>query len=209
MSVENDRYCVCVVEDDLLVSKGLTSLLEQQGYSVEAFATGQQFLEKASSLTCCCTLLDINLPDINGLDILSTLRSRRPDIMVIIITGQGDIQTAVKAMQQGAADFIEKPPTAERLRDAIDRSLVRTDQEDEDLPGVPGELRPPLTKLSRRELEVLALLIQGHQHKMIAHKLGISHRTVEVHRARIMKRCGAQSFAELVRTAVLSGLQIE
>ena len=209
MSVTINRQGVCVVEDNRLVRKGLASLLEQLGYSAQEFATGHQFLEKASSLTCCCTLLDINLPDMNGLDILSTLTSRRPEIAVIIITGHGDIQTAVKAMQQGAVDFIEKPPTAERLRDAIDRAFVRKVEEDQGRHRVPGELRPPLTKLSRRELEVLAQLIKGHQHKMIARNLGISHRTVEVHRARIMRRCDVRSFADLVRTAVLSGLNIE
>ena len=209
MSVENNQRGVCVVEDDVLVRKGLTSLLEQQGFSVQEFATGHQFLENASSLTCSCTLLDINLPDFNGLDILGMLRSRRPDMKVIIITGQGDIQIAVRAMQQGAVDFIEKPPTAQRLRDAIERAFITEVQEGQGRLGSPEKLRPPLNKLTQRELEVLAQLIKGDQNKMIAHKLGISHRTVEVHRARIMKRCGAQSFAELVRIALRSGLDVE
>ncbi len=209
MTAENQNYEVCVVEDDPLVSKGLTSLLEQKGFSVQSFATGHQIQNETSSLTCCCVLLDINLPDIHGLDVLRKLRSCRPDINVIMITGQADIPTAVKAMQHGALDFIEKPPTADRLIEAIDRSLQLSKQEIQNQPGDNGELRPPLDKLTTRELEVLVQLVKGHQHKMIAHELGISHRTVEVHRARIMKRCGANSFAELIRIAVLSGLQIE
>jgi len=208
MSVKINQHGVCVVEDDRLVRKGLTSLLEQQGLSVQEFSTGHEFREKTASLTCSCALLDINLPDMNGLDILDMLRTHRPEITVIIITGQGDIPTAVKAMQHGAVDFIEKPPTAQRLREAIDRALIRNNQEDQDRPGVTGKLRPPLDKLSQRELEVLVHLIEGDQHKVIARKLGISHRTVEVHRARIMNCCGAQSFAELVRIAVRSGLHV-
>lgn len=209
MSVENNRGRVLLVEDDGLVRKGLTFLLEQQGFSVQEFKTGRQLLDDVSLISCSCILLDINLPDMNGLDILGILGSRRPDIKVIIITGRGDIPTAVKAMQLGAMDFIEKPPTAERLRDAIDRALITNVPEDQGQPEDAGVLRPPLNELSRRELQVLTLLVNGYQHKVVAHKLGISHRTVEVHRARIMKRFGARSFAELVRIAVLSGIQVE
>ena len=209
MSVENNRRLVCLVGDDDLVRKGLKLLLEQQGTSVREFATGLQFLEEAFSIECACVLLDLKLPDINGLDILGMLRSRRPDINVIIITGQGDISTAVKAMHQGAVDFVEKPPTAERLRDAVDRALMSKGENNGGLTTSAGEFRPPLNELSQRELEVLKLLVNGYQHKAIAHKLGISHRTVEVHRARIMKRCGARSFPELIKTAVVSGLHVD
>ncbi len=206
---ERNRGIVCLVEDDDLVRKGLSILLEQQGFTVQEFETGQKLLDDVEAITCVCILLDINLPDMNGLDILGTLGSRRPDIKVIIITGQGDVPTAVKAMQLGAIDFIEKPPMAARLRDAIDRALAMPAPGDRSRAGAQEGLRPPLDELTPRELQVLTLLVNGHQHKVIAHELGISHRTVEVHKSRIMKRFGARSFAELVRIAVLSGMHVE
>lgn len=209
MPVENNRGKVCLVEDDAVVRKTLAILLEQEEFSVQEFTTGRQFLDAVSSISCTFILLDIHLPDTSGLDILAKLGTHWPDKKVVIITGQGDVPTAVKAMQLGAIDFIEKPPTAERLRDAIDRVLKARAVEEHARADETGGLRPPLDELSPREVQVLTLLVNGHQHKVIAHELGISHRTVEVHKARIMKRLDVRSFAELVRIAVLSGMHVE
>jgi len=209
MPVEIKRGTVCLVEDDDLIRKGLKFLLDQQGMSAREFATGHEFLDKIESIACDCVLLDINLPDMNGLDILNMLGSRRPDIKVVIVTGSGDIPTAVRAMQMGAVDFIEKPPTADRLREAVDRALQAKLEAGKGRPMDAGTVRSPLDELSERERQVLALLVSGLQHKMIARELGISPRTVEVHRSRIMKRFGARSFAELVRISIFSGLSIE
>lgn len=209
MPVENNRGNICLVEDDAVVRKALAILLQQQGFSVQEFTTGEQFLDAIGAIPCACILLDIHLPDISGLDILARLGTHWPDKKVIIITGQGDVPTAVKAMQLGAIDFIEKPPTVARLRDAIDRALTTQAEDADTHAGAQDGLRPPLDELSPREVQVLTLLVNGHQHKVIAHELGISHRTVEVHKARIMKRLGVRSFAELVRIAVLSGMHVE
>lgn len=194
---------VCVIDDDSLVRKTIGSILNDAGYVVEDHASGSEFLSSIDKLTdrnaIGCVLLDVKMPGMDGLEVLHQLATREVELPVVMISGQGDISTAVQAMRNGAIDFIEKPFTPEQLVKAVEANY-RTEQPSRD--AIPSEL----ANLSQRELEVLQLLVEGDANKMIAFKLGISQRTVEVHRARIMERLEVRTFAELVRKAIAAGL---
>ena len=195
------RSTICVVDDDPLVRKTIEAILQEEGNTVEGHPSGASFLDaiNAGGLYD-CVLLDVNMPDMSGLAVLQQLGDDHA-LPIVMISGQGDISTAVEAMRNGATDFIEKPFTPEQLLAAVGlaTSAPRT------RPPAPT---PPteLAGLSARELEVLELLASGDANKVIAYKLGISQRTVEVHRAKIMDRMGVKTFAELVRKAIASGL---
>ena len=191
---------ICVVDDDPLVRTTIEGILLQAGYKVVSKAAGTDFLatldqEPAGSQSFACVLLDVNMPDMNGLEVRRQLASRRrSSLPIIVISGQGDISTAVQAMRSGAVDFVEKPFTPEHLAQAVALAIGAN--------AVP----PALASLSSREMDVLRLLVDGDANKVIAFKLGISPRTVEVHRARIMERLEVKTFAELVRKAIAAGL---
>ena len=188
---------ICVVDDDPLVRKTIEAILLEEGNTVEGHPSGASFLDavKAGGRYD-CVLLDVNMPDMSGLDVLQHLGNGK-GLPIVMISGQGDISTAVEAMRKGATDFIEKPFTPEQLLAAVSLATA-----------LPRASTPPteLAGLSARELEVLELLANGDANKVIAYKLGISQRTVEVHRAKIMERMGVKTFAELVRKAIASGL---
>lgn len=195
---------ICVVDDDPLVRKTIEAILQEEGNDVEGHPSGASFLSAISSSDSArrygCVLLDVNMPDMSGLEVLQRLGDQHR-LSIIMISGQGDISTAVHAMRSGATDFIEKPFTPEQLLTAVELALgsPRT-------PAAVSSLPTELAGLSARELEVLELLANGDANKVIAYKLGISQRTVEVHRAKIMERMGVKTFAELVRKAIASGL---
>lgn len=190
---------ICVVDDDPLVRKTIEGILQQAGRAVVSEAAGTDFLttldsSSAGSNPFSCVLLDVNMPDMTGLEVLSELASRRQNMPVIMISGQGDIATAVQAMRNGAVDFVEKPFTPEHLTQAVSLAVGDT------------TTQPALANLSSREMEVLRLLVDGDANKVIAYKLEISQRTVEVHRARIMERLEVKTFADLIRKAIAAGL---
>ena len=209
MTMPTTRPTICVVDDDPLIRKTIEAILLAEGNAVEAYASGTDFLSAAKASTgggpadrtrFSCVLLDVNMPDMSGLDVLQQLGDDH-HLAIVMISGQGDISTAVQAMRSGAIDFVEKPFTPEQLLAAVEPALQRSrDAAAETL--LPTEL----AGLSARELEVLQLLVNGDANKVIAYKLGISQRTVEVHRAKIMDRMGVKTFAELVRKAIASGL---
>lgn len=192
---------VCVVDDDPLVRKTLELMLSEAGYEVVSHDSGQQFLSAvdadASQSPLACVLLDVNMPGMDGLAVLKELSERKISVPIVMISGQGDIATAVEAMRSGAGDFIEKPFKPDDLESAVERAAA----------SMPDRRQPPptLANLSSREIEVLELLVAGDANKVIAYKLGISQRTVEVHRARIMERVGVKTFAELIRKAIAAG----
>lgn len=195
------RPTICVVDDDPLVRKTIEAILQEEGNTVEGHPSGTSFLDAVNGGgRYDCVLLDVNMPDMSGLDVLQRLGDGHA-LAIVMISGQGDISTAVEAMRNGATDFIEKPFTPEQLLAAVGLATA-SPRTRATAPTPPTEL----AGLSARELEVLELLASGDANKVIAYKLGISQRTVEVHRAKIMERMGVKTFAELVRKAIASGL---
>ncbi|HXA35088.1 MAG TPA: response regulator, partial [Steroidobacteraceae bacterium] len=167
------------------------------------YETAPGFLDSAPTLTAGCVLLDIRMPEMDGLELQARLNRLGFRLSVIVMTGHGDVPTAVRAMKAGAVDFIEKPFDDERLIAAIEAALAGSGLVSRDREAAEAAER---IALSRREREVLDALVAGRQSKVIAHDLGLSVRTVEVHRARMMERLGTSRFAEAVRLAVLAGL---
>lgn len=201
---DEETISLHIVADDGLVQNSLVALLQGAGYDVLAFTSGIEFLKALPGLNPDCVILDVRMPQMNGLDVLKKLKQNHPETPVVMMSGFADVSMAVKAMQSGASEFVEKPFQAKDVLDTIERVLEAssstvTNAKDDAL----------LSKLSKREVEVLSLLVQGKQNKVVARELEISPRTVEVHRARIMQRLEATSFAELVRLAVMSGLAVD
>jgi two-component system response regulator FixJ len=190
-----------VVDDDDAVRRSLLRLLHSAGFAAVAYPTASALLDNAPALSSGCILLDIQMPGMNGLEAQVRLGELGVTLPIVVMTGHGDVQTAVRAMKTGAADFIEKPFNDDRLIDALEAALagaVRYAREREAAERIAG--------LSRREREVLDALVAGHPNKVIAYDLGISPRTVEVHRARMLERLGTPSLAEAIRLAVLATL---
>lgn len=194
---------VIIVDDDLAIRESLAALMLAYSYEYRTFASGTDFLKWYTGKEPFCLLLDKNLPNSNGLDLISQVLSEAEAmISIIMITGFGDVQIAVKAMQLGATDFIEKPIDPERLIGAIEDAQRRNAQAElTSLQQIDIDSEP-MKLLSKREIDVVKKLAEGHPNKIVAYELGISPRTVEVHRSRIMKRTGAKSFAELIRMAI-------
>jgi two-component system response regulator FixJ len=195
---------IYVVDDDPAIRRSLERLLDTVGFQVASYATPKAFLGVAGDLPVGCALLDLRMPEMDGLEVQAHLLLINPDLPVIVMTGQGDMQTAVRAMKAGAVDFIEKPYSDDALIAAIDSALkggVRKDRT-----GDMTAAAALIDTLSPRERQVLEALVAGQPNKVIAFDLGISVRTVEVHRARMMDRLGVRQFAEAVRLSVLSTL---
>jgi len=199
---------IVIVDDDEAVRDSLTSLLEVAGYATRAFETAASFLDNGREADAGCLLLDVRLPDANGIDLLEQLMGRNYTAPVIVITGHGDVPMAVKAMRIGAADFIEKPFETESLLQSIERALDGRDRA-EHQHALALEARAALETLTPRETDVMQQLIIGRPNKIIAYELGLSPRTVEVHRARIMKKTSAGSLSRLVRMAISAGIDPE
>jgi PAS domain S-box-containing protein len=202
--VADAKCIVAVVEDDPLVCQGLRDMLEHGGFDVEDYASAEDFLAAFQPGRAGCVLLDGKLPGISGLDLLARLRGEGQLVPVIMITGASDIKTAVTAMQAGACDFIEKPVVAPQLLAAIRRNL-NPEQDSAKIARVEADAAARLEVLTQRQRDVLALVLAGVANKVIAEKLGISQRTVENHRAEVMKRTGSGSLPDLVRLAQSAG----
>lgn len=192
-----------VVDDDAAVRHSLERLLESMGFATVSYTTPGNFLLAAPHLLGGCVLLDVKMPGISGLEVQARLRTIGFVQPIIVITGQGDIQTAVLAMKAGAFDFLEKPYEDEVLLAAIEAALAAS-PDDHIHQAVDSAQR--IARLSPREREVLDALVAGASNKVIAFDLGLSVRTVEVHRARMMERLGTRQLAEAIRLAVLATL---
>ena len=202
MSHDTEVY---VVDDDAAVRDSLRSLLELEGFQVSAFASGAAFLQSLDSSAKGVLLLDVRLPDINGLDVQRRLAASGSALKIIIITGHGDVPMAVKAMQAGAADFIEKPFKGGIVVDSV-RHALAADPPSAPAPSADDEVVARIERLTRREKEVLEQLVVGRQNKVIARELGISPRTVENHRAHVMEKMEAHSLSHLIRMALSAGI---
>lgn len=189
---------VFVVDDDEGVRNSLRFLLKSVGLATAALASASEFLDTYKPNQPGCLVLDVRMPGMSGLELQQQLNLRGAVIPVIFITGHGDIPMAVEAMQQGAFDFLQKPFRDQDLIDRIQRALER-DARNRAALDQHARIRERLDSLTPREREVLALMTRGRPNKIMAAELGVSQRTVEIHRARVMEKSGAASLAQLVR----------
>ena len=194
----NKNPLVMVVDDDAGVRNAMRSLLKSVGLNSQLYASAQEFLATYNASQPGCLILDIRMPGMSGLELQQELNLRGATIPVIFMTGHGDIPMAVEAMQHGAFDFLQKPFRDQDLLDRVQRALARDAKLRESL-GEHAKIRTRLDTLTEREREVLDLMILGKQNKSVAQELGVSPRTIEIHRARVMEKMEAQSVAELVR----------
>ena len=197
---------VYVVDDDEAVRDSLSVLLESKAFAARSFASALEFLAAAPSLPIGCLIVDIRMPEMDGLELQQHLTDRSLDFPLIVITGHGDVPLAVRAMKAGAVDFIEKPFTSEAILNSLDMALSRLAASSEQDPTTTAAAAK-LALLSPREREVLEGLLAGLPNKTIAYDLAISPRTVEIHRTRVMDKMGARSLSELVRLALAAGVR--
>src|SRR3984893_14979863 len=201
MPVERTVY---VLDDDQAVLRSLERLLSSANCEPITFGRPDLFLTAAKTFKTGCVLLDVRLPGMSGLEVLAQLNRMRSDLSVIIVTAQGDIKTAVSAMKAGASDFLEKPYSDDVLLRSIEVALEKERHVAHDRDIADAVRRIGI--LSPREKEVLDGLMAGRPNKLIAYQLGISVRTVEVHRARMMERLRARALAEVIRLGVMARL---
>ncbi len=192
---------VFVVDDDDGVRTSLGILLDSAGYRAVPFASATDFLSQYDPARPGCLLLDMRMPGMTGMELIQELARRGGFVPVIFITGHGDVPMAVEAMKAGAFDFLQKPFSPRDLLERIERALA-ADTEARQVLSRTEELRQRYTTLTPREKEVMALIVAGHANKVIAMDLGLSERTVEIHRARVMEKMATRSVAHLVRMAL-------
>ena len=195
-----------VVDDDESVRDSLEVLLASSNYAVRSFESGRDFLNQAPSLAPGCAILDVRMPEVDGIALLHRLSELNVKIPVIVMTGYGDVSIAVSAMKAGAVDFVEKPIAWEQILASIQVALNHYEQPLA-IERARAAIGARLQLLSQREAEVLEGIVVGLPNKAIARRLSISPRTVEVHRARVMDKMQAQSLSELVRLALAGGLE--
>ena len=194
---QSDDFLIYVVDDDAAVLRSLSLLLQSHGYTIESCASATAFLERFTPERRACLLLDLRMQGMDGAELQRRLTDEGHRLPVIILTGHGDVPAAVRAMKQGAVDFIEKPACEARLLAAIEEArAVLTNRPRRSLPRevVAGRL----ARLTAREREVLDHLVLGRLNKEIAEALGISQRTVEIHRARIREKMEARGISDLI-----------
>jgi len=189
---------VFIVDDDEAVRNSLRLLVKSVGLSATALVSAQEFLASYDPLQPGCLVLDVRMPGMSGLELQQQLNARGAVIPLIFITGHGDVPMAVEAMQQGAFDFLQKPFRDQDLMDRIQRALEKDRANRAEL-GERSRIREQYETLTPREREVLALVTSGKANKVMAADLGLSRRTIEIHRARVMEKMGASSLAHLVR----------
>jgi FixJ family two-component response regulator len=189
---------VFVVDDDEAVRNSLRFLLKSVGLATRTLASAAEFLETYSPSQPGCLVLDVRMPGMSGLELQQQLNVRGAVIPVIFITGHGDIPMAVEAMQHGAFDFLQKPFRDQDLIDRIQRALAKDARNRSSLKEH-DRIKQRFDTLTPREREVLTLMTRGKANKVMAAELGLSQRTVEIHRARVMEKSGAASLAQLVR----------
>ena len=193
MVESSEAQCVHIVDDDEAVRESLAALVEAAGFLSKTYPSAVALLNSPGGLAADGFVVDIRMPEMNGLELQQELNRRGIRAPLIIITGHADVSLAVQAMKAGASDFIEKPFEGERLLTSLKEALEQRSRRPR---------KGPLPTLTGREREIVDRLVAGLSNKEIARELGISYRTVEVHRARIMDKTQARSFSELVRLAL-------
>jgi two-component system response regulator FixJ len=191
---------VYIVDDDEAVRDSLALLLESAGHLVEAFEAAAEALASCRTRLPACIVTDVRMPEMDGLEFQERLAGAGIDVPVIVMTGHADVPLAVRAMKAGAVDFIEKPFSDDAIIASIETALKRPSR------AADPAIMERVESLTPREREVMELLVVGHPNKVIAHRLDISPRTVEIHRAHVMEKMKAKSLPELVRTAMQAGV---
>jgi two-component system response regulator FixJ len=199
-----DKRIIHLVDDDEAIRRSAGFLLRTSGYEVVTYASGTEFLAASASVATGCVLLDIRMPGIDGLDVQRLLAERGIALPVIMLTGHGDVSLAVRAIKAGAVDFIEKPFEKAALLHAIGEAFHRIDDAGRsDVDAAEANVR--LAALTPRERDVLAGLVRGQPNKITAYELGISTRTVEVHRANLMHKLKVKSLSDVLRLSFAAG----
>ncbi len=196
---------IAVVDDDEAMRHSLQWLLESSGYRITLYASADEFLQHHLKHHLACILLDVRMPGMSGLELQKELHQQGIFIPVVIITGHGDIDMAVQAMKAGAIDFIEKPFNDENLLSAIEKA-ININQTQLTKKNIQEKIRHCLNTLTPREKEVMMMVTQGDSNKKMATALGVTTKTIEAHRAKVMDKMQAKSLAELVRMTVLAEL---
>src|SRR5580698_6239786 len=199
------RPTVVIVDDDISVRESLELLIQNEGWQPALFESAQEFLARLPTMVPSCLILDVNLPDLSGLDIQQRISNEKSSTPIIFITGYGDIPTSVRAMKAGAAEFLTKPLDdgilIEALREAVLRGQANLKRE-----GTQRLLQERLASLSKREREVMNLVVKGLMNKQVGFELGISEITVKAHRGRVMEKMHATTFVDLVNMAGRLGI---
>lgn len=201
----SERKRIHLVDDEESVRRSTSFMLRTSGYDVDTYGSGVDFLGKVAGAKPGCILLDVRMPEMDGIEVQAELAKRGVKLPVIVLTGHGDVGTAVAAMKGGAIDFLEKPFEKDTLVEALERGFERLEEGDAALASR-AEAERRIALLSPREQDVLRGLARGYPNKTIAYDLGISPRTVEVHRANAMAKLEARSLSEALRLAFAVGL---
>jgi len=203
--MSNRKPVIYIVDDDLSVRDALSLLLESYGFQVETFMRAADFLAFKHLKLPSCLVLDVQLPDINGLDLQEVMKRRGVSIPIVFITGHGDIPMSVKGMKAGAVDFLPKPFTKKKLLDAITQAVVKNNVQIKEQALI-SRIQRRIKTLSPRELEVFRLVARGMLSKQIARKRGTALQTIKVHRSRVMQKMQAKTVTELIRFAQKAGI---
>ncbi|WP_428623692.1 response regulator transcription factor [Sedimenticola sp.] len=193
-----NKSTVFIVDDDREVREALQLLMESVGLQVEVFDSANAYLEQFDASRPGCIILDVRMPGMSGLDLQNLLLEKPLCPPIIIITGHGDVPMAVRAVQAGAVDFIQKPFNDQALLDSVHRALERDDRQRGEATHI-AEIKQRLSRLTPREREVLELVVQGLRNKLIAAELSVSQSTVEAHRAKVMDKMEAKTLSDLMR----------
>lgn len=193
---------VFIVDDDAGVRESLKFMVESVGHQVEVFENARTMIDRCREPVAGCLVADLRLPGMSGLDMFDQLLEMGVDLPTIIITGHGDVTAAVRALKAGAIDFVEKPFSDQALLDRVDAALS-IDADHRATAESLASIQERFGQLTPRERQVMASVVEGKLNKQIANDLGLSHKTIEVHRAHVMDKMAASSLAELVRMAVL------
>ncbi len=196
---------VVVVDDDISVRESLELLIQNEGWQPALFESAQEFLARLPTVVPSCLILDVNLPDLSGLDIQQRISDEKSSTPIIFITGYGDIPTSVRAMKAGAAEYLTKPLDDQVLIAAIREAVLRS-QANLRREGAQRQLQERLGSLSKREREVMNLVVKGLMNKQVGFELGISEITVKAHRGKVMEKMRATTFVDLVNMAASLGI---
>ena len=201
----NQTQTVFIVDDDQAVRDSLADLMDSVGINVETYATANDFLGQYTSDRMGCLILDIRMPGMSGLELQQELIRRDTVLPIIFITGHGDVPMAVQAIQAGALDFIQKPFRDQDLLDRVNHALKSCDSQQNNQQQTQS-VKKHIHNLTPREHQVMEMIVEGQANKVIAIDLGLSQRTIEVHRKNVMQKLEARSLAELVRIVTQTGL---
>jgi two-component system response regulator FixJ len=200
-----EKAKVYVIDDDEAMRDSLQFLLESSGFDVTLFDSAQGFLDALAGLAFGCVVSDVRMPGIDGIELLKRMKAARSSYPIVIMTGHGDVPMAVETMKLGAIDFLEKPFEDERLTTMIESAIRQAEPTARD-EAVTQDIAARIATLSPRERQVMDGLMAGLSNKLIAREYDISPRTIEVYRANVMTKMGANSLSELVRLAMRAGV---